>query len=72
MRAGPGPHLPPLADQLPGVPVDALSGLFIQVEADAVDVRGDVLLGVALGAAYEGGEGVPISWRSTSATTGSK
>ena len=50
--------LAPLAHQLAGVPVDPLAGLLVQVQADAVDVRGDFLVAVALGPAHQGGEGV--------------
>src|SRR4029453_8741034 len=53
------PHLAPLADQLPGVPIDALAGLFVQVQPDPMDVRSHVLLGITPGATNEGGERAP-------------
>jgi hypothetical protein len=51
-------HLAPLAHELTGVPVDALAGLFVEVQADAADIGSDFFVAVALGAAHEGGEGV--------------
>ena len=53
------PDLPPLADQLPGVPVDPLAGLLVEVQPDAVDVGRDLLVGVTLRPADQGREGVP-------------
>ena len=50
-------HLAPLADQLAGVPVDPLAGLLVQVEADAVDIRGDFLVAFPR-PSHQGGEGV--------------
>ena len=52
------PDLAPLTHQLAGVPVDALPGLFVQVQADAVDVGGDVFVRVAVGSAHQGSEGI--------------
>jgi len=65
-------HFPPLSHELPGVPVDPLAGLLVEVQPDAVDVRGDFLIGVALRPAHDGGKGVPERLAPDVARTGSK
>lgn len=46
-------HFAPLAHELAVVPIDALARLFVQVQPDAVDVRGDVDFRFAVRAANE-------------------
>ena len=66
------PHLAPLADQLAGVPLDPLARLFVQVQPDAVDVRGDFSL-CRLQRRQRGSESVPdFAPLNASATTGSE